>query len=134
MSEAALLLVRKVGGWDEYGDHSSGRLYRIAIRRVPPYRVNSQAFEAKDSSPHKVNHLQAVPCVKGGLGPGTAGGDVAVVFDCDAIALKAQFGDELFEGRGLGERIEGTGLPIEDQGKWHGTFQPSRSIPVLIFR
>jgi len=67
----------------------------------------------------EVHDFEAVASFNGGVRPRRARGDVAVMLDCDTIAFEAQSVDQLVKGGGFGERFEGAGLAVEQQGERH---------------
>jgi hypothetical protein len=64
---------------------------------------------------HEVDYFEAIAGFEGGIWPGGAGGDGAVVFDGDAVAFQAELSDKLVEGRGIGERVEDAGMAVQDE-------------------
>jgi hypothetical protein len=54
----------------------------------------------------EVDDFKAVAISDGGGGPGRAGGNGAIVFDCDAILLKSERSEEIVKGSADGKLRE----------------------------
>jgi len=73
----------------------------------------------KAAATDEVDDFEAVAGLERCFEPGGARGDASVVLDGDTVAFEAEFGDQLVEGGGFGERIEGAGLAIEHKRERH---------------